>query len=141
MILFKALICGIISSILFINPAVAKDDYCQSALDNLYNSDNGIISIIKILTSKPGVYLSETETSQDCTTFVKFISVKDPDVIKTDGGFCAVLPAEEIKPGLCALRIKLCVSENDCQSTVIKLKSEAGHYIEATPAYYEMTFD
>ena len=65
----------------------------------------------------------------------------NPEVASGDGGFCMVLPADEIKPGLCSLRVRFCIIKDDCQSVDLKLiNDDAGHYIKAISAYYEMMF-
>lgn len=118
----------------------AETDYCQLARDNLYAEKSDLISVIKINTNKTSLYSSTVETSKDCANYAPLFSVKNPDVIKTQGGLCAVLPAGEIKPGLCALHLTLCISEKDCQNLIIKLTTENNHYTKADPAYYEMSF-
>lgn len=116
------------------------EDYCRLAMEELYKKDSDLISIIKINTNKTGLYSSSTEISKDCQNFSPFISVKDPDVLKADNGFCAVLPASEIQPNLCSLHVTLCITEHNCQSIVIKLITKDGRYVAANPAYYEMSF-
>jgi hypothetical protein len=133
--LILALFCS-----LTISTAFAETDYCQLALDNLYAEKSDLISVIKINTNKTSLYSSTVETSKDCSNYIPLFSVKNPDVIKTRGGLCAVLPADEIKPGLCALHLTLCISEKDCQDLTIKLTTENNHYTKADPAYYEMNF-
>ncbi|CAM2843643.1 Uncharacterised protein [Legionella steigerwaltii] len=122
------------------NITFAETDYCQLALENLYAKQSDLISVIKINTNKTSLYSSTVETSKDCQNYAPLFSVKNPDVIKTKGGLCAVLPADEIKPGLCSLHLKLCISEKDCQNLIIKLTTENNHYTKADPAYYEMDF-
>lgn len=121
--------------------AVAGTDYCELASESLYSGTSNLISVIKINTTRISLYSSTVETSQDCQNFNPLFSVKNPDVIKTKNGLCAVLPAEEIKPGLCSLNIKICVSETDCQEVIIRLTSENNHYTKADPAIYEMDFN
>ncbi|MCE0722455.1 MULTISPECIES: hypothetical protein [Legionella] len=133
----------IISSLLFslaIGTAFAETDYCQLAIENLYAEKSDLISVIKINTHKPSLYSSTVETSNDCTNYIPLFSVKNPDVIETQGGLCAVLPADEIKPNLCSLSVTLCASEKECQNLIIKLTTENNHYTKAEPAYYEMDF-
>ncbi|KTD44276.1 hypothetical protein [Legionella parisiensis] len=133
----------IISSLLFtltIGTAFAEKDYCQLAIENLYTEESDLISIIKINTHKPSLYSSTVETSNDCTNYIPLFSVKNPDAIKTQGGLCAVLPADEIKPNLCSLSLTLCASEKECQRLIIKLTTENNHYTKAEPAYFEMDF-
>lgn len=119
----------------------AETDYCQQALENLYTKESNLISVIKINTNKASLYSSTVETSKDCQNYIPLFSVKNPDAIKTQGGLCAILPADEIKPGLCSLHMTLCISEKDCQSLTIKLTTENNHYTHADPAYYEMDFN
>lgn len=120
--------------------ATLAEDGCQMALDKLYEKDSGLISVIKINTTKDKLYSNTVKTSTDCQNFMPFISVKDPDVIKTAGGLCAVLPGDEIRPGLCALQVTICIAQDNCQTFDIKLISDGKQYTSATPAYYEMTF-
>ncbi|HHT0592462.1 TPA: hypothetical protein ACTXXA_000323 [Legionella anisa] len=133
----------IISSLLFsltIGTAFAETDYCQLALENLYAEKSDLISVIKINTPKTSLYSSTIEISNDCQNYVPLFSVKNPDVIKTEGGLCSVLPADEIKPNLCSLSLTLCAVEEECQTLIIKLTTENNHYTKAEPAYYEMDF-
>ncbi|STY28206.1 Uncharacterised protein [Legionella wadsworthii] len=121
--------------------AFAETDYCDLASESLYADPSNLISVIKINTTRTALYSSTVETSQDCQNYNLLFSVKNPDVIKTKHGLCAVLPAEEIKPGLCSLNIKVCVSETECQDVIIRLTSENNHYTKADPAIYEMDFN
>ncbi|HHF7372866.1 hypothetical protein [Legionella bozemanae] len=133
----------IASSLLFsfiIGTAFAATDYCQLALNNLYAEKSDLISVIKINTRKTSLYSSTVEISKDCHNYAPLFSVQNPDVIKTKGGLCAVLPADEIKPNLCSLSLTLCASEKECQRLIIKLTTENNHYTKANPAYYEMDF-
>ncbi|KTC92437.1 hypothetical protein OQJ15_11915 [Fluoribacter dumoffii] len=117
-----------------------ETDYCQQALDSLYAKQGDIISVIKIHTHKTALYSSSVETSTDCQNYTPLFSVKNPDVIKTRGGFCSVLPADELKPGLCSLHLKLCISEQECKNLIIKLTAEKNQYIHADPEYLEINF-
>ncbi|MGQ3888685.1 hypothetical protein ACQUW5_06580 [Legionella sp. CNM-1927-20] len=133
------------SVILFLSGLISPDDvlaedFCSKALNELKDKDSSLISVIKINTTKDTLYSTTVKTSTDCQNFQPFISVKKPDAIKTTGGLCAVLPADEIEPGLCSLQITLCIAQNNCQTFTIKLESNGKHYTAATPAYYEMTF-
>ncbi|WP_045105710.1 hypothetical protein [Legionella hackeliae] len=123
-----------------ISASLNAQDLCELALEKLYEKGSGLIAVIKINTDNSGLYSSTVEISNDCEKYIPFLSVKDPDVVKTKNGLCAVLPASELKPNLCGLRVTFCNSEKECQSLNIDLKAESGHYVAAEPAYYEMTF-
>ncbi|WP_392538798.1 hypothetical protein [Legionella sp. 227] len=132
-------ILSLLSS-LAVSTVFAETDYCQLALENLYAKKGELISVIKINTNKTSLYSSTIETSTDCQNYTPLFSVKNPDAIKTKGGLCAVLPADEIKSGLCSLHVTLCISEKECHGLTIKLTTENNHYTNADPAYYEMDF-
>ncbi|KTD20390.1 Uncharacterised protein [Legionella lansingensis] len=121
----------------------ASQDLCQVALEKVYDKDSDnddLIAVVKVNTTKDRLYSATTDISKDCTHFTQLLSVKDPDVVKGKNGLCMVLPAGELQPGLCSLRVTLCVSEEDCQSLDITLKKENEHYIAADPAYSEINF-
>ncbi|KTC82232.1 hypothetical protein Lche_0496 [Legionella cherrii] len=133
-------ILSFLSSLAF-STVFAETDYCQQALENLYTKKSDLISVIKINTNKTSLYSSTVETSKDCQNYLPLFSVKNPDAVKTKGGLCAVLPADELKSGLCSLRVTLCISEKECHGLTIKLTTENNHYTQADPAYYEMDFN
>ncbi|WED41824.1 hypothetical protein [Legionella cardiaca] len=123
-----------------ISPYVLAQDFCQIAHEKIYEQGSDLLAVVKVNTSKPALYQSIVEISKNCQSYSPFLSVKDPDVIKTTNGFCMVLPASEIQPNVCGMRVTLCNSEKNCQTVTIRLKMEAGHYVSAEPGYYEMTF-
>ncbi|KTC81359.1 hypothetical protein [Legionella brunensis] len=137
--MIKTTIYSFCCSCLIANVAFAQD-ICQKALESIYEKDSDIIAVIKLNTHEKRLYSSTVEDSQDCQTYLPFLSVKDPDVIQSKDGLCMVLPAGELKPNLCGLRVTLCNTEKDCQTIDIHLKAESGRYVGAEPVYYEMTF-
>lgn len=124
----------------FCSNSIAGEDFCRMALEKVYEKDSDIIAVIKIPTTKNSLYSSTVEDSKDCQSFAPSLSVKNPDAIKGSDGLCMILPASEIPPKLCSLRVTLCLNEDNCQSLNIKLETQENHYTAANPAYYEMTF-
>ncbi|CEG56151.1 hypothetical protein [Legionella fallonii] len=117
-----------------------SEDFCRLAMDKLYKKDSDLIAVVKINTSKSSLYSSTVDVSHDCQHFSPYLSVKDPDAIKTTGGLCMVLPASELQQKLCSMHVTLCIAENNCQSIDIKLETKGNRYVAANPAYYEMIF-
>lgn len=121
-------------------PVIAEKDYCQLAWENLNAKEKEIIAFIKVKTSLYALDSVTVETSKNCQSFDKFLFVRRPDFIKTKEGVCAILPSDEIQLNLCALRVKICAAEDNCQSLIIKLFQEGNHYVKAEPFYNEMKF-
>jgi hypothetical protein len=119
---------------------IYAEDFCKLATDELSKEHSELLAVIKINTTQSRLYSSKVEISKDCAHYEPFLSVQDPDVVKTENGLCMVLPSGEMKPGLCGLHVTLCTTTNECQSIDYKMETKDGRYISASPAYYEMTF-
>lgn len=136
-------IIGVIS-LLMIGSSQAADICSKITQSIKHNHSDDILAIINFNTKQSMLYSNTVYHSTDRQHYIKEFSVNDPDVIKSATGFCAILPAGELKPGLAALKIKSCscAKAQCCQETTFNLTWDAAQkkYTKASPSVVTIHF-
>lgn len=133
----------IISSLLLLPlPILANEekDLCQTARQMAEQHKEGVLSVININRTDNRLYSSTIYYSTDCNHYVKQFTVLDPEVVRGKNHFCMLL-MNEMKAGMCGVKVELCLEENKCQTATFKLQSDKSQYIAATPQYVDFNFD